>query len=63
MEYETRSDANCDKSRLIINKEKLAILKSFFTRRNMDSTKKQNLAVIKECANRTMLTEQVKVTF
>ena len=40
MEYETSSacDANDSglKGRLIIDKEKLAILKSFFTTKNMD---------------------------
>ncbi|XP_028409274.1 uncharacterized protein LOC114531870 [Dendronephthya gigantea] len=60
MEYERSSDGGNGngQGRLIIDEEKLAILKSFFISRNMDSTKKQNLAVIKECANQTMLTEQ-----
>lgn len=51
-------------SRLVIDEEKLSILKFFYTNRNMDSTKKQNLPVIKECASRVMLTEQqVKVSY
>ncbi len=62
MEITPSINNNKVEGRLVIDEEKLAILKFFFDNRNMGSTKKENLPVIRECASRTMLTEQqVKV--
>ena len=49
-------------TRLVIDEETLEILKYFFVHKNMDSSKKENFPVIKECASRAKLSEQkVKV--
>ncbi|CAB4042261.1 Hypothetical predicted protein, partial [Paramuricea clavata] len=60
MEFEAPGDEH-GRTRLVIDEETLEMLKYFFLHKSMDSSKKEKLPLIKECANRAKLSEhQVK---